>query len=840
MKLPFQLGRYTLVHRIGVGAFGQVYRAEVRGDMGFVSDFAVKVLEANVVADNPNVAHQLADEAHILSQLDHPNIVKVVDFKHIEHSVLGDVYFMVMECVRGIDVATLQSRQRSGGRSIPATAVLHMGLMVSDALAHAHSLESREGTKVSIVHRDLKPQNLMVNFRGQVKVLDFGIAKATHDDRLAQRTQEGQTKGTVFYMSPEQLAGDPLDGRSDIYSLGTILFELLLGTRLLDVEVNTAAELVRAMHTAFEMDIEARLSVLRTHLKEGHNGDLSPEATEGWLGLLRAALQKDCSYRQDSAAVFSQQLERLRALHPPAENRNFWAHEVEAASSEQQGLSGDDHNAKQGPPESVPEDSSTSGSGTNEFFGIGTGEITNDEVPGQLAPPETVPLTRGMGVVTGTVRSFGSEVVQRLGPISRSQPALGSSPNQDERTVPYPGPSSSLAEEEGTVPYVATSSSSPQEESTVPYVATPEAAAPGPDVIPAFEVDGQQLSQDEEETEGQHGASHFSGDDTGGYEITVTDTKAVESGSYRQQKPRRQPAASRKKPARLVVPSGLLSALLGLGLVGLIIWSATSGDHSSNNDSNSAPVAIETNSSEIKIVADEARNDSVKALSAGDEPSEATVPQQANDAETPEAATADTKARNDRKAPQKATSSKAPEDSRSSGATRRSSGSKAAPIRSAKPTTSARQRKSSSPRRTTAPKATSATTSKASVGSSKASTANNPDTTMNADGIDESKMGLVRLVARPRCKVIRYECPCPWAKARTAPPDNGIALGTTDETRKGIWLPAGTHRIRFICDDKEECKGFANQTGGKTITVEAGKKHIFQANFYEINEGAQK
>jgi len=111
---------------------------------------------------------------------------------------------------------------------------------------------------------------------------------------------------------------------------------------------------------------------------------------------------------------------------------------------------------------------------------------------------------------------------------------------------------------------------------------------------------------------------------------------------------------------------------------------------------------------------------------------------------------------------------------------------------------------------------------------------------MNADGIDESKMGLVRLVARPRCKVIRYECPCPWAKARTAPPDNGIALGTTDETRKGIWLPAGTHRIRFICDDKEECKGFANQTGGKTITVEAGKKHIFQANFYEINEGAQK
>jgi hypothetical protein len=111
---------------------------------------------------------------------------------------------------------------------------------------------------------------------------------------------------------------------------------------------------------------------------------------------------------------------------------------------------------------------------------------------------------------------------------------------------------------------------------------------------------------------------------------------------------------------------------------------------------------------------------------------------------------------------------------------------------------------------------------------------------MKADGIDESKMGFVRLVARPRCKVIRYECPCPWAKAHTAPPDNGIALGTTDETRKGVWLPAGTHRIRFVCDDKEECKDFANRTGGKTVTVEAGQKKIYKVDFYAINERTQQ
>ena len=94
MRLPFQLDRYTLVEQIGAGAFGQVYRSEVRGDMGFVSEFAVKVLDAGVVARNPNVARAMAEEARLLSRLDHPNIVKVIDFKSLDHHVLGAVYFI--------------------------------------------------------------------------------------------------------------------------------------------------------------------------------------------------------------------------------------------------------------------------------------------------------------------------------------------------------------------------------------------------------------------------------------------------------------------------------------------------------------------------------------------------------------------------------------------------------------------------------------------------------------------------------------------------------------------------------------------------------------------------
>ena len=414
MKLPFQLDRYTLTELIGAGAFGRVYRAEVRGDMGFVSDFAVKVLDSAVVADNSNVARQMADEARILAQLDHPNIVKVIDFKHVDHEVIGDIYFMVLEFVRGVDISEVLETFVDEGRHLPATAVLHMGLMVADALAHAHALVGRDGRSLGLVHRDLKPQNLMVNFRGQVKVLDFGIAKAK-DHRLAARTQEGQTKGTVFYMSPEQLTGEDLDSRADLYSLGAILYEMLLGRRLLDVEVMTPADLARAMHTAFEMDIEERLEPLRLHLEAGHNGPLPEEAVDGWIGLLRATLQKDRRYRPDTARIFSEQLEWLRARHPAAENRNFWSSVVEQES----GYHSLPPRAKIPDAEDVPLDLGIAASpATGEFFGIdGGGSFEDLPLPSPDVAAPQVPVTRAMSAVTGQVRAFGSDAVQRLGPV---------------------------------------------------------------------------------------------------------------------------------------------------------------------------------------------------------------------------------------------------------------------------------------------------------------------------------------------------------------------------------------------------------------------------------------
>jgi serine/threonine protein kinase len=446
VRLPFQLDRYTLVEAIGAGAFGRVYRAEVRGDMGFVTEVAVKVLDANVVAMNPNVARQMADEARILSQLDHPNIVKVIDFKHVDHGLLGDIYFMVMEYVRGVDVSQiLEFLEDQGGEMIPADKVLHMGLMTTDALVHAHEFVSRDGHALHLVHRDLKPQNLMVNFRGQVKVLDFGIAKAK-DHRMAQRTQEGQTKGTVFYMSPEQLAGEELDARSDLYSVGTILFEMLLGRRLLDVEVSTPADLARAMHTAFELDIDARLEVLRSHLTAEGSGPLSEEAIEGWMGLLRAALHKDPRYRPDSARMMSEQLEWLRGRHPTGSSRDYWSRIVaRAAQSRATSDPSDDPTLAVDRPTDVEEsDEPTSGAyailgaSTHEFFGMQTDGRYDDEDSGPGHGPVEVPVTREMSVVRGTVRTFGSSHIQEIGPLPELLKEIDITSRSSIKVVPDP------------------------------------------------------------------------------------------------------------------------------------------------------------------------------------------------------------------------------------------------------------------------------------------------------------------------------------------------------------------------------------------------------------------
>ncbi len=782
MKLPFQLDRYTLVDRIGVGAFGQVFRSEVRGDMGFVSDFAVKVLDSNVVADNPNVARQMGDEARILSALDHPNIVKVIDFKHVEHGVLGDVFFMVMEFVRGYDLATLLDWTRSQKAYCPATAVLHLGLMVADALAHAHKQRGRDGTSLNLVHRDLKPQNLMVNFRGQVKVLDFGIAKATADKRLAARTQEGQTKGTVFYMSPEQLSGDDLDGRSDLYSLGTILFELLLGTRLLDLEINTPADLARAMHISYDMDVEERLVVLKKHLADGHCGPLPHEAVEGWVALLRASLQKDRRYRPDSSSVFSQQLEWLRSRHPPAENRDYWSQQVESCAESQSETVVASGPSTDGEVEDVP--SAPSGDlqlGAEEFFGVDSVSVADDEVTAPVAtsPPE-VPVTRAMSSVAGNVRSFGSGSVRRLG--LPPQPDL-----EDESTeAQRPGlPSGSFASQTLTTPsHPGRRPRRSRDPSNSEVKVVPRRGAAG-----STELDhlGRELGEEEAATTGWD------------EQVAPTDTGPALRRRRRSSREKRRKAGPDRRVLAVVV-AAIITGFAMLMLSTLREPEAPTPPPETAPVTAASPVTPEAGAKEpSEAHPPEDRWAAGMDARFGDPPAGSLDPEDAEAAQTEDPGPATTEVDGTQPPPRgtmASTSSPPVVVSKSSppshlppggtGPGARSSSSKPGPTT---PT--------AEPRGSPGTEAKEAPTASATIG-----------------------IGTLHLAARPRSRVEL----------------NGESVGTSDDTRKGIKLPAGTYKAVLHCDDPAECAAFGIKSAKKRLVVRAGEKTQYLVNFYELNE----
>jgi serine/threonine protein kinase len=757
VKLPFQLGRYTLVELIGAGAFGRVYRAEVHGDMGFVSEFAVKVLDANVVASNPNVAAQMGDEARILAQLDHPNIVNVIDFLHEDHDVLGDVYYMVLEFVRGVDVGEILEQLLLDSRSVPATAALHMGLMVADALDHAHSLVARSGVRLDIVHRDLKPQNLMVNFRGQVKILDFGIAKA-RDDRMAARTQEGQTKGTIFYMSPEQLTGDNLDGRADLFSLGAILFELLMGRRLLDVEVSTPADLARAMHTAYEMDIEDRLTALRAHLEAGHNGELPDEAVEGWIALLRSALQKDPQNRPVSSGVMSEQLEWLRARHPQSDHRNFWA---------QQASSGLERNSGpfEVPLEDVPhvEEEPNSFTEPADFFGMDAttlagGAVSASAVGRPEIPPPDVPVTRAMSVVEGTVRAFGSNSLR----------SITAPPNISAPQAP-PSALANFTDDEETAADVAQTLNTPSYQ-------------PGdPPTDPDIQATMAYGEPPKKKRLGLFGR----------------DPSRVQTDVVRSLPKTRRVGSSLTPKSAIVLLAGF-AVLLGIALIGL--WLSSDGQSPSDvspdqiSDAQQSPKLGADTDTEPSAVESGATTPGDGDPSAVSSAAESAV-NQAEAVPTEETAAPEVPRALD-PSPQKTAAERVAAERRATEAeARRAERDKLRRERLA----AARKKKEQQARDAEAKRKAAAVDSQKSAA---------------------AESGVLHLSARPRCKVSI----------------DGVAYGTTDTTRRGVKLPVGTYKVRFICDDEAECANFGRVSGIKTLRVEAGSETRYLADFYALNK----
>ncbi len=219
-------GRYQLGARLGGGGMAEVFRAKQLGAERFSKDVAIKRMHPTLSAD-PQFAAMFIQEAHVVARLTHPNIVQVLDFDRDREGRL----FLVMELVEGPDLFRLAKTGQ-----IPVSVATFIVVELLRALAFAHT-RMHQGEPLSVVHRDISPQNVLISWDGTVKLSDFGIAKATQSVRM---TQPGTIKGKPEYLSPEQAQGARLDGRSDLFAVGIVAYELLTGEPLFGVAQGTS------------------------------------------------------------------------------------------------------------------------------------------------------------------------------------------------------------------------------------------------------------------------------------------------------------------------------------------------------------------------------------------------------------------------------------------------------------------------------------------------------------------------------------------------------------------------------------------------------------------------
>ncbi len=217
-----KLGRYELLRRIAEGGMGEIYLARQRGAGGFEKNLIIKTILPHLAKEEEFV-EKFLDEGRTVVQLVHGNIVPVFDMGHED----GE-YFIAMEYIAGRDLREIQKCLRNDSEMIPIDLALFIVSEFCKGLDYAHRKTTVDGKSLEIVHRDVSPSNILISGEGEVKLIDFGIARAT--SRLG-KTVTGRIQGKFCYMSPEQASGKALDGRSDLFSAGVVLYELLTGHR---------------------------------------------------------------------------------------------------------------------------------------------------------------------------------------------------------------------------------------------------------------------------------------------------------------------------------------------------------------------------------------------------------------------------------------------------------------------------------------------------------------------------------------------------------------------------------------------------------------------------------
>lgn len=288
-----RLGKYLLLDKIALGGMAELYRAKITGVQGFEKLIAVKKILPHL-ADEQDLVTSLIDEAKLAALLNHQNIVQIYDFGSIEGS-----YFIAMEYLFGKDLRTLTNKSRKKNRPLGIEYALYITSRICAGLDYAHKLKDFQGKPLNIIHRDISPQNILITYEGDVKIVDFGIAKAATQ---STHTQAGMIKGKFAYMSPEQANGQVIDYRSDIFSTGILLYELVTGKKMFEGDT---------------LQILARVRAADFVPAEKIVEDLSEKLCD----ILHRALAKDPENRYQSCAEMLTDLEECmfdRSLRPSA------------------------------------------------------------------------------------------------------------------------------------------------------------------------------------------------------------------------------------------------------------------------------------------------------------------------------------------------------------------------------------------------------------------------------------------------------------------------------------------------------------------------------------------
>ena len=273
-KRNIRFGKYTLIDRIAVGGMAEIFLARQAGIENFEKTIVIKRIRPHL-SKQPNFVKMFLNEAKLAAQLNHPNIVQIYDLGRI-----GESYFIAMEYVFGRDMRRIIPKADSLGIPFPMVYALKIASSVCEGLYYAHQKTDTYGVALNIVHRDVTPENIFVSFDGTVKVLDFGIAKAANQ---IEQTRAGEIKGKISYMSRMACMGKHLDNRSDLFSLGTVLYEWLTGFKL------------------FTGDSEVAILKSITEGKIYAPSYFKADIPEGVEAILMKALEKDRERRYQTA-----------------------------------------------------------------------------------------------------------------------------------------------------------------------------------------------------------------------------------------------------------------------------------------------------------------------------------------------------------------------------------------------------------------------------------------------------------------------------------------------------------------------------------------------------------